>query len=349
MTFCNRICGCLFGVLLSVLLTPGSFADEALTRVAFGSCADQNRDQGFWQVLQEESPDLFIFAGDNVYGDVSGPKMTELAGAYARLDRHIEYQDFKAVTQIIATWDDHDYGRNDAGIGFPYKTAAESLFETFFDAAPGSARNERPGVYDSWMVGDVGRRLQIILLDTRFFRDDLQPTDRRNAPGKERYIPDTTPGKSMLGPAQWSWLAIQLKMPADVRLIVSSIQVIADGHGFERWGNLPLERDRLFALISETDANGVVLLSGDRHRAGIYKRDGSTPYPMYEITSSSLNRPFPGNEPGVHRLGDMFGEPNYGVVEIDWVRSFVRLQIKDMTGRPVREISVPLAALQTIP
>jgi alkaline phosphatase D len=105
--------------------------------------------------------------------------------------------------------------------------------------------------------------VQVILLDTRFFRSPLKPTDQRNAPGRERYLPDEDPTKTMLGEAQWAWLADRLREPAEVRLIVSSVQVLAEGHGWERWGNFPRERQRLYDLIRDTGARGVVYLSGD--------------------------------------------------------------------------------------
>ena len=39
----------------------------------------------------------------------------------------------------------------------------------------------------------------------------------------------------MLGAAQWAWLRAQLLQPAELRLIVSSVQVLAEGHGWEGW------------------------------------------------------------------------------------------------------------------
>ena len=68
------------------------------------------------------------------------------------------------------------------------------------------------------------------MLDTRYFRSPLKPTDEMNARGKERWIPDEDPSKTMLGDAQWAWLENELKRPAELRLIVSSIQVLSEGH-----------------------------------------------------------------------------------------------------------------------
>ncbi len=59
----------------------------------------------------------------------------------------------------------------------------------------------------------TGMRVQVILLDMRWFRSPLKITDQRGAPGKERYLPDPDPTKTMLGETQWAWLADELRKP----------------------------------------------------------------------------------------------------------------------------------------
>ena len=99
------------------------------------------------------------------------------------------------------------------------------------------------------------------------------------------------PSKTYLGEKQWKWLNNSLKEKADIRFIVSSIQVIADGHGYEKWGNLPMEKLRLFNLIDKNNINNLIILSGDRHRGGIYKEKTNGGNQLFELTSSSLNLP----------------------------------------------------------
>jgi alkaline phosphatase D len=190
-------------------------------------------------------------------------------------------------------------------------------------------------------------RVQVILLDTRYFRSALRDSDTRGQPGRERYAPDDDPSKTMLGEAQWGWLAAQLREPADLRLIVSSIQVLAEGQGYERWGNFPLERQRLFRLIGEAGAAGILFLSGDRHIAGIYRTDAGVPYPLVELTSSGLNRVWaePTDLQG-NRLGAPYGAENFGTVEIDWWAGEVRLAARALNGEPVRSLTIALAELR---
>ena len=107
---------------------------------------------------------------------------------------------------MLSTWDDHDYGQNDAGGDFPYKDEAKALFLEFWQVPEDDPRHARAGVYCARIFGPEGRRVQVILLDTRSFRSPLRPTDQPGAPGKEEYLPDPDPAKTMLGRAQWAWL-----------------------------------------------------------------------------------------------------------------------------------------------
>ena len=324
-------------------------ADAVLTSIAFGSCNTAQREIPILATIAEESHDLFMYVGDNVYGDARSynADLPELRENYAALAARPEFRLLRSALPMLATWDDHDYGMNDMGRDFPFKGFAEQLFLDFWRAPEDDPRRQREGIYDAQVFGPEGQRVQIILLDTRYFRSDLTPTDERGAVGRERYIPSDNPDQDMLGSAQWAWLADQLAEPADLRLIVSSIQVLADGHGWEAWRTMPLERDRLFRLIGDTGAEGVVFVSGDRHSAGLYRRDDVVDYPLYEITSSALNMSFAteNNEPGPNRLGAMYAPENYGVIGIDWDQGRLSLEIRDMDGDAVRQETISLSAI----
>lgn len=339
---------------------PSAPLDQSrtLTRIAFGSCADQQEDQSIWDQVASEAPDLFLFIGDNVYGDVDSgdPALPELKAAYMRLAQSEPFSRLRAATPMLTMWDDHDFGMNDSAASFKFRQDAEALYEYVWAIEEDDPRRTRPGVYGSWMFGEEeGRRVQLIMLDTRFFRSELMETDDRGARGKERYLPDDDPSKTMLGEAQWTWLEEELNKPADLRLVVSSIQVIAEGHGWEAWKMLPRERSRLYSLIDTADANGVIILSGDRHSGALYRKSDVGDYPLYEATSSSLNLPSSrwraerGEtyvEPGPNRLAGMFYEANYGMVEIDWEAGAVTLSVRAEDGSPFGTQTVMLEDLR---
>jgi alkaline phosphatase D len=325
--------------------------------IVFGSCASQDQPQPFWEAIIAQEPDLFLFIGDNIYADTEN--MTIMRAEYARLKAQPGYQRLRARTIVLATWDDHDYGVNDVGAEYPMKAESQRAFMDFFAVPDSAPMRSRPGIYDAHVFGPEGQRVQVILLDTRYFRGPLmrRPKDVEHGfPG--HYVPSTDTTSSMLGEAQWTWLEGQLRQPAEVRLLVSSIQVIAEEHGWEKWANLPHERTRLLQLLRDTQANGVILLSGDRHLAEISRLDGDSPeaigYPLYDVTSSGLNRGGGGSddEPNRHRISaGNFRRNNFGKITIDWTLAdpLISLQVLDDSGELALRYDVRLSHLRRFP
>ncbi len=333
------------------LLTQGFADDEPqrpLTRIAFGSCAKQDRPQPIWDSILAQRPEVFLFLGDNIYADTRDPEV--MRAKYTQLAAIPGYQRLKANTRILATWDDHDYGENDAGREYPMKEEAQRIFNDFFEVPADSPRRQRPGIYDAEIVGPAGRRVQFLLLDTRYFRDPLNNVGRREVNGYRTgpYAPVEDDSATMLGQAQWKWLADELRKPAEVRIIASSIQLVSGEHGWETWGNMPAERQRLYDLIGETRAQGAIVVSGDRHLAEISCDKVNGPYPIYDATSSSLNSPFGANieEPNPHRLGKIYPGANFGTINIDWPANRLTLAIHNLQGEVVLKQDVDLATLQ---
>jgi len=336
-------------LMAAAALLPAGLSAQArpLTRIAFGSCAEQADQQPIWDAILAYKPELFIFAGDNVYGDFNTADAGPLRKAYATANAIAGYNKLRDSVSHLVVWDDHDYGINDGGGDFPHKAVSKDLFLDFWKVPAGDVRRTREGIYHSHIIGPPGMRVQIILLDMRWFRSPLKLTDQRGAPGKERYLPDPDPTKTMLGETQWAWLADELRKPAELRLLVSSIQVLAEGHGWERWGNFPLERLKLFDTLRDARAKGVVLLSGDRHIGALYREAPADIPPLYEVTSSGINKAFSAaKEPGPNRLGALYAAPNFGVVDIDWWARKVTLALRDEAGTPQRSVDITFDELQ---
>ena len=345
-----------------VLLAAASIvrADEPLSRIAFGSCANENRPQPIWEAINAAEPQLFIFAGDNVYADSADPE--KLGDSYDDLAAEPGFAKLRDNCPVVGTWDDHDYGKNDAGAEWEGKQAAKDAFMDFFETATDSPLRSRDGIYDAGIYGPEGKRVQVILLDTRWFRGPLERMDKeawkqlRKEKGKWQgpYLPAENSDSTMLGEEQWKWLEEQFKKPAELRLVVSSIQVVPIDHGWEKWGNLPKERRKLFELIRDTAATGVVFLTGDRHTAEIsmlpHETDGSPAYPLYDVTSSGLNQNGFSQEENRYRAEkeEPFGKSNFGLIRIDWTAEdpSVELQIRDEDGKIVREAKTTLGQLK---
>jgi len=356
-----------FGMLgLVLLFSQAAIAadDPPLARIAFGSCAKQDKSQPIWDAVVATQPQRFLFLDDNIYADTQD--MEVMKARYALLGQQPGYQKLKATCPILATWDDHDYGANDAGAEYSRKREAQQVFLDFFEVPKNDPRRQQEGVYSAHVFGPPGQRVQIILLDARYFRSPLKKGFQKGEPGEGRrgiYQPNDDAEATVLGPTQWRWLEDQLRVPAQVRLIGSGVQVVPDEHGSEAWGNFPRERQRLFRLIRQTKATGVVFLSGDRHLAEIARlpadhRDG-VGYPLFDVTSSSLNAPSGNltraktrfaNEINSYRVGLTYFEVNFGTVLIDWEQAdpVLRLQVRDQESDVVLQQRLVLSQLQTV-
>ena len=270
-------------------------------RVGLGSCLRQDLDMPIWSAVHDRQPDSFIFMGDNVYADIGRYKRMDppdnFDAAYQALADRSECSAFRAAMDesgrpLLATWDDHDYGLNDGGTDYPHKLAAKRAFLDFFNRVkPAVASLDEAGIYSAkTVVTGNGLVVQFILLDTRSFRSSMEKRKNNELCQRGGWEFMTDADATVLGETQWQWLEKELTEPADVRLLVSSIQVLPTQQCFEKWSNFPQERERLFSLIQQTKVNGVVLVSGDRHLSEISVLDREDfAYPLYELTSSGLN------------------------------------------------------------
>ncbi len=154
-------------------------------------------------------------------------------------------------------------------------------------------------------------------------------------------MPDDDPGQQMLGEAQWDWLKAELAKPAELRLVVSSIQIISEAHRWEKWANLPLERARLFETLAARDGGEVVLLTGDRHSGGIYSAEPEAMgEEIFEITASSLNSSSgdgdaSAREPDPARRSLLYAGENFGLFDIDWAARKATLRLVSTEGHQV--------------
>lgn len=309
-----------------------------------------------WGAVRGFRPDVLLMLGDNIYGDTED--MAELRAKYGRLAADPGFAAVRAAVPIVAIWDDHDYGVNDGGREYPRRRESQRVFCDFFGIPADAAVRGQEGIYRSLVVGPPGRRVQFFCLDTRFHRSPLESLPKaERVKGKGPYLPSGDPEATMLGAAQWEWLDAALREPADLRIVLSSIQVASIEHGWEHWGNFPAERARLLATLRESGAEGVIIVSGDRHSAEISMipaADDALAYPLFDLTASSFNQPKRvdrDDEPNRHRLGSRFHGANFGSIEIDWESAVdagspvVRLAIHDEDGTVVRSAEIPAGEL----
>jgi alkaline phosphatase D len=286
----------------------------SIFKIAFGSCSDQKLEPQLWDEIAAQNPDLFIWMGDIVYADHL--PLSKMKDAYKQQKNHPAYQKLMKSSKIIGIWDDHDYGANDGGKFHSKKDSSKLLLLDFLDVTKDNPIRTHTGVYSSHEFGSIDKKVKIIMLDTRYFRDTLLTDTISSA----RYFPNNE--GDILGEQQWKWLENELtNSTAQLNIIVSGIQIIAKEHDFEKWSNFPKSKAMLLDMISKIKPTNLIFLSGDRHIAEVSKISiNDMPYPIYDLTSSGLTHTWSKIwvEHNQYRVGELVIKKNYGLISIDW-------------------------------
>ena len=305
--------------------------------IAFGSCNRQSFENKLWTPVLENNPEVWIWGGDIIYSDTDDMEL--MAQHYQQQRKQEEYDKIVRSMKVLGTWDDHDYGLNDGGLEYVAKAESQQLFLDFMGVSKTDSRREREGVYHSEIIETNEGNLKVIILDTRYFRSALTPSENPEF----RYQPNTYGEGTMLGDAQWQWLENELNSStADFNLIISSIQFLSAEHGFETWGNMPHEVDKLKSLISNSKAKGVIVLSGDRHISEFSKTTiEGVNYPLIDFTSSGMTHSYSSfdGEPNQYREGEVVSDLSFGILKINFEMKQVIMQMRGKNNALQQELT----------
>lgn len=146
-------------------------------KIGFVSCArDSIENFKIWSKVVAAQPDLLIFMGDNVYGDMHvDPGPTNLIRRYIEARSRIFFYRSKKLIPVVAIWDDHDFGQNNADGDYQHKESSLKTFKTFYprDTIEGIYAHG-PGVAGSLRAFG----LQFLMLDGRYFRSNKKAANR---------------------------------------------------------------------------------------------------------------------------------------------------------------------------
>ena len=273
-----------------------------MTRIGMIGCHRQDKPSPAFNRYIQARPDIMVWMGDNVYADTRDD-ISFIEKCYKRMASQTSFQKLREDVPFVVTWDDHDFGLNNEGKNYGLKDESRKLFRKFWemeDFIPA----DRQGIFHARYFGEGDTRLQLIMLDTRYNRDD------------EGDDSDT------LGEPQWKWLEEELKKPAKLRLIASGYQVLLDREQkFETWSKFPAARKRLFELIQKTKAEGVIFLAGDQHYGEVSRQKNAIGYDAIEFMFSGINQ----EEPHVfnsYRVSPVAHALNsYAIMDIQWEKS----------------------------
>ena len=251
-------------------------------KIAIGSCMHEGKqisDQALiWKKLLDQDPDMIFLIGDNVYidstHDLKKLSRDQVDGdwifrRYIEMRIHIPLYKSSHLYPTLVTWDDHDFGVNNAGKEFKYLDETTKAFNLFW--AQG-ALTKGPGVSSSFQA--FGQNF--IFLDNRTFREKnskKEPT-----------------AHSHLGKSQRKWLLGQLqKNPIPSWLILGG-QFFG---GIYPWESYEKNHPKSFISFKEDLKNihqPLGFVSGDRHFSEVmkvYKKDIGQD--TFEFTSSPFH------------------------------------------------------------
>ena len=284
-------------------------------RFAFGSCMLDSYDQGdIWEQMVMLEPDVIFLIGDNAYTD----ELTDIASPTDLWTRHFETRSRvnlfrnKRLIPVVATWDDHDYGMNNAGRDYPHKDVALAAFKDFF-ASDQTENFYMPGIGVASAFDIYG--YNFFLMDNRTFRTPLRESNQRH-----------------FGDDQMQWLLSNLQSK-DHAFIVSgdlffggySTKDSFEGHRRQRFAYF---LDELKKLDTE-----VVFLSGDRHFSEIMEiPDDKLGYKTYELVAGPIHaktKPFLFHNP--LRIEGADNITNFTLVEVSEAGGGLRLRATSYT------------------
>lgn len=281
------------GSLAGRFTTPPAEDKPAKITLGMGSCAPSDPSH-IWTRVIKEGCEGFIFLGDTPYVDTSD--LNEARKKHRKFLSHPEISEMIRQMPCWATWDDHDFGKNDGHGDFPGKHACRAAFTeyranaTFGHDANGTLQTDRfgdgQGIYTSFRYGPI----EFFLLDPRWF----SRTEKSWADPDE---------PTCLGKQQWAWFQKAIKASDATFKCIATGMIWDDKKNREKddWGTYHYERDAIFDLIKKEAIPGCFLLGGDIHVSRALNYGPRVGYdlwqfivsPMYERVIPSLNVPHP--------------------------------------------------------
>lgn len=234
-------------------------------------------DSSIFATMAKQPADFMLWLGDNWYTREADYNSSWGLRYRAHRDRSLEVlQPLLKAMPHYAIWDDHDFGPNDFGASYLYKSESRRVFMDYW--CNPSYGQDGNGVYSQFNYSDVA----FFLLDDRTWRSNDALKDSLDG------SPD--PDKQMFGKQQMRWLkdALLSQRNAPFKIIATGSQVLNPLSPYDCFRHFGNEFTELMDFIAKYNIDGVIFLTGDRHHSEIIRTDRTNNYPLYDITASPL-------------------------------------------------------------
>lgn len=270
-------------------------------RIGATCCARYAQEEfGVYGALAAADVDLVVHLGDYIYEDAKGhTRPTEPDRTLVSLDdyrarhslhrRDPHLQALHAAHPMVAVWDDHDLADNawrdgakshDPAEHGPWAERKQAALRAHHEFLP-KRLADPDDLSSAWRRLDAGDLASLVLTETRAHRD--QPVEAHHD------IDVDDPERTILGPAQRTWMLEQAGDPTPAWLVVVSGTVVSElefpapdlldaampekyavkdglARNSDQWDGYPTERAALAGALAGRGGPTIVL-SGDIHSA----------------------------------------------------------------------------------
>ena len=232
-----------------------ALAADALETLTFGAVSCTMYGYPFAPLARAgENPalDAFLLLGDVVYTDGSA-SLEDYRTRWAQTLGSPEYRALRRNTSVVALWDDHEVRNNWDGDSVDRALYANAR-QAFLEHEPLRRDPAAPNRY--WRKLSWGRTADVFVLDAR--------SERNRARGE------------YLSAEQAAWLTRGIaESRAAFKLVLNSVPIGAFDTAFfapfsgDMWQAFPEQRAAVLQAIDDSQARGVIWLSGDFHLASV--------------------------------------------------------------------------------
>ncbi|MFN5268123.1 MAG: alkaline phosphatase D family protein [Burkholderiales bacterium] len=285
--------------------------------------------------MAQMKPAATLWLGDNIY-----LRETDWHSAVGIDNRYKKSRALPALQALLrtgqhwATWDDHDFGPNDANSSYPLADESRALFKRYW-ANRSYGSSQLPGIQTVMSLHDV----DVFMLDNRSFRDDAfkgRPAERRQ-----------------FGDEQMRWLRNALaNSRAPIKIIASGGQFLNEINPWEGWHWYPKERADFLKWLEDESIAGVLFLSGDRHHSVLMHTQGEKGYAYWELTCSPLTAgTFPARQEDLNnpmtQPGTLVTQRNFCAIHVEGAAKDrrLRLQVRASDGALLWERALTVTQL----
>ena len=242
--------------------------NKKMPKVAIVSCASdffKSASKIMWNCLKAQNPDMIFFIGDTCYADQSSDG-TPLGfwQRYVESRNRLGVYRHQYLAPILASWDDHDFGKNNSDSSFKHKKFMLELFSTFWLFPAEKNYRREMGIYQDFTAWGQ----KFYLLDCRYFR-----------------TPETH-----YGAEQEEMLFEQLNTFDQPSWLMNGSQYFGGYLKKESYECMQPESFKKFCQQLSRVKAPVCFVSGDIHYSELMAIEAEVlGYKTYEITSSSIH------------------------------------------------------------